>query len=142
MYGISQDPDTKNYIMILQNKYCEKCGKYVYYKWCKSCHINYLKNNFTNWTSGNKKIDNFIQKMQLKISEYNDIILEWIPYIQFINIEEIGRDYNNFIIYLAIWNNGPLYYNIDKEKLIKKSEQVVLIALNYFDDIDKFLNKV
>jgi hypothetical protein len=31
------------------------------HKWCKFCHINHLKNNFTNWTSGNEIIDNFIQ---------------------------------------------------------------------------------
>jgi hypothetical protein len=49
---------------------------------------------------------------------------------------------NNFILYLAIWDNGPLHYNGDEERLIKKSEQVILIALNDFDDIDKFLIKV
>ena len=27
-----------------------------------------------------KKIDNFIQEIQLKINKYNDIVLEWIPY--------------------------------------------------------------
>jgi hypothetical protein len=141
MYGISQNPDTKDYIIILQDKYCEKCNEEyssIYYKWCKSCH---LKSNFINWTSGNKKIDNFIQKMQLKAINYDDII-EWIPYTQFINIKEIGKNYNNFILYLAIWNEGPLHYNGDKERLIKKSEQVILITLNDFDDIDKFLIKV
>jgi hypothetical protein len=141
MYGISQNPDTKDYIIILQNKYCEKCNKEYLsldYKWCKSC---YLKSNFISWTSGNKKIDNFIQKMQLKAKEYYDTI-EWIPYTQFINIIEIGKDYNNFILYSAIWNDGPLHYNKDKEKLIRKSEQVILITLNYFDDVDKFLIKV
>ena len=47
---------------------CKKCGideySNVYYKWCKSCQID----NFTNWTSGNEKIDGFIQEMQLKIN--------------------------------------------------------------------------
>jgi hypothetical protein len=33
------------------------------YEWCKPCLLNYLKNNFINWTSGNKKIDKFIQEM-------------------------------------------------------------------------------
>src|SRR5688572_19065030 len=49
-------------IMSSQNNQCEKCGeKYmdIYIKWCKPCHINYLKNNFINWTSGNEKIDIF-----------------------------------------------------------------------------------
>jgi hypothetical protein len=140
MYGISQNPDTKDYIIILQDKYCEKCNEEylnIYYKWCKSCH---LISNFINWTSGNKKIDNFIQKMQLIVIA-NYIIIEWIPYNQFINIKEIGRNYKNSILYSAIWNDGPLHYNED-EKLIRKSEQVMLITLNYFDDVDKFLIKV
>ena len=47
-------------------------------------HLNiifyYLKENFTYWTSENKKIDNFIQEMQLKTDYY---VIEWIPYNQF-----------------------------------------------------------
>ena len=72
---------------------CENCGYYNtegLYKWCKPCQINKLKKNFTNWSSGNKKIDKFIQKMQLKIGKPNDTVFEWIPYNQFNNIKEIG----------------------------------------------------
>ena len=56
---------------------CEKCGKRytnVYSNWCKPCQIDNLKGNFTNWTSGNEKIDNFIQEMQLKIDSRRDIV--------------------------------------------------------------------
>jgi hypothetical protein len=145
MYGISQNPDTKDYIMILQNIYCEKCGEEEYtdlkFKWCTQCQLNYLKSNFTNWTSGNEKIDDFIQKIQLKAKSFYYII-EWIPYNHFVDVKEIGKDYNNFIIYSAIWNEGLLYYNNDQEKLMRKSEQVTLIKLNYFNEVDKFLNKV
>ncbi|UZO09603.1 uncharacterized protein OCT59_029820 [Rhizophagus irregularis] len=41
---------------------CGKCGKKyadMTNKWCKSCQINHLKNNFTNWTSKNEKIVSF-----------------------------------------------------------------------------------
>ena len=57
--------------MVLQNKYCENCGEkfigrsYAKYKWCKPCQ---LKENFTNWTSENEKVDNLIQKIQLSIN--------------------------------------------------------------------------
>jgi methionyl-tRNA synthetase len=71
IYGISQNPNSKDYLMVLQAGHCEKCGKQytdVENKWCKSCMINYLKNNFTNWTSENKKIDDFIKETQLKIN--------------------------------------------------------------------------
>src|SRR5438445_5447405 len=95
---------------------CDKCVEiytYVSVKWCKPCQIDNLKGNFTNWTSGNEKIDNFIQEMQLKINKRRDIVFEWIPYNQFSDIKEIGRG-GFATVYSAIWNDGPLektYYN-------------------------------
>ncbi|GBC42510.2 kinase-like domain-containing protein [Rhizophagus irregularis DAOM 181602=DAOM 197198] len=50
IYGITQNPNTYNYILVLA------------------------------WTSGNEKIDDFIQEMQLKINNENDVVFEWIPY--------------------------------------------------------------
>jgi hypothetical protein len=86
LYGISQNPDTNDYILVF------------------------------NWTSGSDKIDNFIQKRQLEVMNYNDIVFKWIPYNQFNKIEKTGR--NNLItVYSAVWKDGPLYkkgmwYNI------------------------------
>ncbi|GES73448.1 kinase-like domain-containing protein [Rhizophagus clarus] len=87
-YGVSQNPYTKNYILVFDIKYiqfyCEKCGnKYEnsYSKWCQACQINYFKNNFTNWTSGNEKIDDLIQEEQLKYGGHgHGTVFEWIPY--------------------------------------------------------------
>ncbi|GBC39344.2 kinase-like domain-containing protein [Rhizophagus irregularis DAOM 181602=DAOM 197198] len=62
LYGISQNPDTGDYILV-QNNYM--------------------------WTSENEKIDDFIQERQYKINKYDDIVLEWIPYNQFSEIKEI-----------------------------------------------------
>ena len=48
IYGISQNPDTKDYIIVLQDEYCEKCGEQYDDKlneWCKPCLVNYLKSN-------------------------------------------------------------------------------------------------
>src|SRR5579871_4155010 len=101
--------------MVLQNEYCEKCvkcgEKYVdtIYKWCKLCQINDLKNNFANWTSGDEKIDNFIQRMQLKINDLSDIVFEWIPFNQFKDIKETSKN-DSSAIYSATWRNGPLSY--------------------------------
>src|SRR5213078_3683527 len=95
VYKISQDPDTKDYIMVLQDEYCDKCGEEytnAVYKWCKPCQIDYLK---TNLISGNEKINKFIQEMQLKIDDPSDVVFEWIPYNQFDNVKEIGN-YNIF----------------------------------------------
>src|SRR5688572_20099204 len=97
---------------------CEKCGKIytnVYNKWCKLCQINNLKKNFTNWTSGNEKIDDFIQEMQLRINDKWDIVFEWIPYNQFNDIKETGKG-------LAVWKDGPLNYDIDNKEYIRKSD--------------------
>src|SRR5436853_2115106 len=92
---------------------CQNCGEeYESLNWCKPCKIDNLKENFTNWTSGNEKIDNFIQEMQLKIDNVIDNVFEWIPYNQFGDIKEIGRG-GFSTVYSAIWKDGPLEY--DKE---------------------------
>jgi hypothetical protein len=124
--------------------YCEKCGnKYedYSYNWCKQCQINQLKNNFTSWTSGNERIDDFIQKMQLKINGYNDVIFEWIPYKELIEIKEINEDYG-FVT--AIWKNGHSFYNYNKKELTRKSYEKVILKFLYDlqDFTDEFLNMV
>ena len=78
-------------------------------------NINIEKAVKNNSESSALKINNFIQEMQLKIDSYYNIIFEWIPYNQFDNIKEIGKD-GLFIIYSAIWNNSQLYYDIYKKK--------------------------
>jgi len=128
---------------------CRKCGKEytnVDYKWCKPCQIDNLKGKFTNWTSGNEKIDNFIQEMQLKINQYDDIIFEWIPYNQFSDIKEIGRG-GFATVYSAIWKDGPLNYGYDKCEYTRKSYsanyKVALKCLHNSQNItSEFLNEV
>src|ERR1051325_6348452 len=97
IYGLSQNPDTKDYIIVLDDRYCKKCGE-IYtgkvYRWCKQCQIDSLKQDFTNWTSGNEKIDHYIQQIQSEINNSRDLIFEWIPYNQFNNIEEEGKNNN------------------------------------------------
>jgi hypothetical protein len=122
------------------NHYCKKCGnKYEdeYDEWCKPCQINQLKNDFTNWTSGNEKIDDFIQKKQLEFKN-NKVLFEWIPYNKFINVEEIG----NNCLTTAIWKDGPLhYYEIERRK--KPYEGICLKYLHNSQNInDEFLTEV
>ncbi|CAB4431945.1 unnamed protein product [Rhizophagus irregularis] len=144
IYGISQYPDTKDYIMVIQDYYCEKCGDQytkLNYKWCKPCQINNLKQNFANWTSENEKIDNFIQKMQLKISLFNDIIIEWIPYNQFNDIKEMAK-VNLATLYSAIWLNGPLKYDKKEEYKRIPNKKVTLECLgNSQKNINEFLSE-
>jgi hypothetical protein len=139
--------------MVLSNDYyCEECGEtYVMdfcHKWCKTCQINYLKNDFTNWTSGNEEIDNFIQESQMRINKWikNHLIpFEWIPYDQFSCIKEIGKS-GFATIYSAIWKGGPLlYYNYcsDKKEYIRNSDtKVVLKCLHNLQNINEVLDQV
>jgi hypothetical protein len=88
LYGISQNPDTNDYILVQNNTL-----------------------NLTNWMSGNEKIDNFIQERQTKIDRFDNLIFEWITYSQFNQIKK--TDKNDLItVYSAIWRDGPLQYPI------------------------------
>ena len=96
--------------------------------------------------SGNKKIDNLIQEMQLKFKNKNDIVFEWIPYNQFDNIEEINEgDYAT--IYSAVWKSGPLlvYDNNRYIRYIRNSyKKVILKCLHGSQSIttNELLDKV
>src|ERR1044072_1277943 len=107
--------------MFSQNDYwkCKKCGNQyesklkAEFEWCRPCLVNNLEKNFTNWTSGNKEIDHFIQTIQLSPTEPDthdltfkrNAIFEWIPYNQFNDIKEISDDFST--VYSAIWKDGP-----------------------------------
>ncbi|UZO17260.1 uncharacterized protein OCT59_008621 [Rhizophagus irregularis] len=86
LYGVSQNPYTSDYILVQNNSI-----------------------NLVNWMIGNKKIDDFIQERQLDINFYNDVVFEWIPYNQFNEIKETGKN-GSVTVYSAEWSNGPLHY--------------------------------
>jgi hypothetical protein len=78
--------------------------------------------------SGNKQVDCFIQKKLLQIDSPWDKIFEWIPYDQFCNIKEMGNGCAT-----TIWKDGPLYYNFNEKKWMRKSDKNVTIK--YLHDI-------
>ena len=80
--------------------------------------------------------------MQLQINSKKDIIFEWIPYNQFDNIEEISRgDYAT--VYLAIWKDGPLYYDGCNYMIRKSNKKVALKCLYNSQNIsNEFLDEV
>jgi hypothetical protein len=149
IHGITQIPDSKDHVMVLQKyhenyveSYCKTCiEEYtdIKHRWCKLCQIDYLRKYFTNW-SGNEKIDEFIQEMQLKIDNPNDMVFEWIPYNQFMTIKEIGKG-GFATVYLAKWKNGLLHY--DKEWRRGSDKKVALKCLYGSQNVtDEFLNEV
>ena len=127
--------------------HCESCD--TIHEWYTSnssyilCHLDYLKKEFTYWTSENQKIDNLIQKKQLEIDDPSDIVFEWIPYDKFDKVEKIGKG-GFSTVYSAIWKDGPLHYDIQKNKY-KRNEniKVALKCLNNSKEItDEFVNEV
>ena len=101
LYGITQDPETKNYMVVLDD-ICEKCNHV-----CSAIHF---QQNFKNWTSGNNNIDKFIQNTQLSVHTNSEIYkaLGWIPYDRFYDIKYIAK--GGFgKVYRANWIDGPIY---------------------------------
>ena len=64
--------------------------------------------------------------MQLKISNRDDIVFEWIPYNKLYNIEEINKG-DFATVYSAVWKNGPLKYNDDIKDYIRNSDKKVTL---------------
>ncbi|EXX55142.1 Rad53p [Rhizophagus irregularis DAOM 197198w] len=130
-------------------KQCKKCFEDK--KWCSQiCLKSYLKNNFSNWTSGNEEVDDFIREMQSKINNKDDVVFEWVPYDQFRKFKEIGKG-GFATVYSAIWKDGPLYCDGKKNdpkyfdgKWIRLAhENVALKCLDNCNNITKeFLNEV
>ena len=84
--------------------------------------------------------------MQLKISNPRDIVFKWIPFNQFNDIIEKGK--NNFSVkHSAIWKDGPLNYDSDKLEYMRVSDKNVALkclsnSSNSQNIIDKLLSEV
>lgn len=74
--------------------------------WCQPCNAEKFRQNFSNWTSGNKHIDMFIQDAQVTASNHDEV-LEWIPNDQLNKVTFIanGKYSTN---YKAIWSKGDI----------------------------------
>ena len=94
--------------------------------------------------SGNKKIDDLIQEMHLKINGTNNVVFEWIPYNQFNDIKEIGKG-DFATVNSAIWKDGPLNYDTYYKEYKRNSisTKVTLKCLHNSQIItNEFLNEV
>ncbi|EXX77192.1 Cdc15p [Rhizophagus irregularis DAOM 197198w] len=112
-------------------------------KWCQPCNAKRFKDNFKNWTSGNKNIDEFIQHSQLNALCYGKC-LEWIPYEKFQNITYIAK--GGFgKVYLAEWPEGHTdYWDIENQKWRRCDEdKYALKSLNNSSGISSdFFNEI
>ena len=88
---------------------CKECSQpNTGYKWCQSCNSKHFQQDFNKWTSGNKEIDEFIQKFQLNATCYEEV-LEWIPYEKFEDIKYLAK--GGFgTVHKAKWIDGYIWY--------------------------------
>src|SRR5437762_3378105 len=102
-----------------EKRICENCNQECLATlYCELCVRNYLKANFSNWTSGNDKIDNLIQECQIK-TLMPEKIIEWIPYNNLQNIKYLTKG-GCSEIYTASWINGRYYEWDPKEKRLSR----------------------
>ncbi|POG74104.1 hypothetical protein GLOIN_2v1839524 [Rhizophagus irregularis DAOM 181602=DAOM 197198] len=109
------------------SRICENCNKECLATlYCEFCIRDYLKANFSNWTSGNNDIDNLIQKCQLETIE-PDGVIEWIPYNDLQNIKYLTK--GSFSeIYTAVWIDGGYEeWNSKKQQLVRFGIQRVIL---------------
>ncbi|CAB4414716.1 unnamed protein product [Rhizophagus irregularis] len=112
--------------------------------WCQPCNAKRFKDNFKNWTSGNKDIDEFIQQSQLNAVYYKKC-LEWIPFEKFQDITYIAE--GGFgKIYSARWPEGYIEnWDIKNQKWYryKYYDKYALKSLNNSSNISSdFLNEI
>ena len=120
---------------------CENCqDECLATLYCEHCVRNYLKANFSKWTSGNNDIDNLIQKCQMETLS-PEMIVEWIPYNNLQNIKYLTKG-GCSEIYTADWIDGCYEEWDSKERQLKrelefKTQAVVLKKLENVESANK-----
>jgi hypothetical protein len=114
---------------------CEGCKQEcLATSFCELCIRNYLKANFSNWTSGNNKIDNLIQECQMRtLAPYK--ITEWIPYQNLQNIKYLTEG-GCSEIYIADWVDGCYNeWDSNKQQLIRYG--TLKVALKRLENVGR-----
>ncbi|RHZ79144.1 hypothetical protein Glove_151g55 [Diversispora epigaea] len=123
---------------------CPECNQEWNGWWCKPCNSKRFQNDFNNWTSGNDKIDKFIQDAQLNANDGWEVI-EWIPYDRFKDVKQIGKGGFGTIHY-ARWIDGNIRkWDIENQQWKrdrKYSEEAVLKKFDNFVNFDDVLNEM
>ena len=123
---------------------CENCNqKCLATLYCEYCVRNYLKDNFSNWTSENDDIDNLIRECQIK-TLLPHAVIEWIPYNNLQNIKYLTK--GGFSeIYTAKWIDGHfIEWDFKGQKLkrsgrfnvvLKRLENVESANRSWFEEV-------
>ncbi|RHZ83817.1 hypothetical protein Glove_87g128 [Diversispora epigaea] len=124
---------------------CLECNQEYNGYWCKQCNSKRFQNDFDNWTSGNEKIDKFIQDAQLN-ANYNRKVIEWIPYDRFKDVKQIGKGGFGTIHY-ARWIDGIITkWDIENQQWNRYQDkdgvEVALKKFNNFVNFNDVLNEM
>ncbi|CAG8611928.1 13390_t:CDS:2 [Acaulospora morrowiae] len=102
-------------------------------RWCQYCESQKLSMDFSNWTSGNPDLNEFIRDTQRRANSKTDYLV-WIDYEMFEDVEFLAK--GGFgDVYYAVWTNGPnkiLVY--DKEEHTWKITARTPVALKCLYD--------
>ena len=158
IYGITQFPATREYMIVLENtindKYndrfaskrsycngiCANCNRFnTSTNWCLSCDPYKITRE---WTSDNKDIDVCIKEFQLCATNREKAI-EWIPFNKLNVIKEIGK--GGFgTVFLANWQQSISNTSSENDNL--RSPQFIEVALKTLPgskkNSDDFLKEV
>jgi hypothetical protein len=130
-YAIKMLNEDFDYFKVQSNegtkRICENChDECLATLYCEHCVRNYLKANFSNWTSGNNDIDNLIQQCQMETTAPIRIV-EWIPYNKLQNIEYLTKG-GCSEIYTADWIDGRYdEWDSEEKKLVRYGEHDVIL---------------
>jgi hypothetical protein len=128
-----------DYFKVVKNdgtkRVCENCQESCLARlYCEYCIRNYLRENFSNWTSSNDEIDRIIRKCQ-ENSLIPYMIVEWIPYNSLKNIEYLTKG-GCSDIHSATWADG-FYKEWDpKEKKLKRAG-ACKVVLKMLENVEK-----
>ncbi|GET65219.1 kinase-like domain-containing protein [Rhizophagus irregularis DAOM 181602=DAOM 197198] len=158
IYGISQNPDTKDFIFVLQDEYCEGCGendikeiRYTIYSalW-NDGKLKYDLNK-KEWTRVQVEINLKLCDSQNTIDEFLNKVVEYKDDYR-VDIYGISQnpDTKDYIFVLqdvycegcALWNDGQLKYGRYKKEWTRIQVEINLKLCNSQSTIDEFLNKV
>ncbi|GET51350.1 kinase-like domain-containing protein [Rhizophagus irregularis DAOM 181602=DAOM 197198] len=113
------------------------------WRWCQPCNAKRFKENFKNWTSGNKNIDELIQQSQLN-AFFCTKCLEWIPFEKFENVTYLTRGGFSKIYSADRLEGNAEYWDIENQKWVHESN--VKVALKRLDNSsnisDDFINEI
>ena len=120
---------------------CEECNESgTGWEWCQPCNAKRFKENFKNWTSGNKNIDEFHNLMLCSIQiALNGYLLKIFKMLLILPEAVFSK------IYSAIWPEGYIHHwDIENQKWERGlNRKVALKSLDNSSDISEdFLNEV